>query len=264
MKIDLTGRKAVVTGSTSGIGLAIAKGLAGAGANVIVNGRRQDVTDNVVAQLSVAYPDVVIEGIVADLARGEEVDRFTQAVPQADILINNLGIWGEADFFELPDEEWLRFFETNVMSGIRLARHYMPQMLDRDWGRLVFISSESGVTTRGERLHYSVTKTANLAVARGLAERARGTAVTSNSIVVGTTLTEQIAEMIEQLAKAENISFEEAQLMIIRQHRPTHLLPLLATTEEVANMVVYIASPQASATTGAALRVDGGGITTIL
>jgi len=264
VKIDLSGQKAIVTGSTSGIGLAIAKGLAGAGADVIVNGRRQDVTDGVVAELSALCHDVTIEGVVADLARKEDVDRFTQRVPQADILVNNLGIWAEADFFELPDEEWLRFFETNVMSGIRLARHYMPGMLARNSGRLVFISSESGVTTRSERLHYSVTKTAVLAVARGLAERARGTAVTSNSIVVGTTLTEQIAEMIEQLAKAENISFDDAQQMVIKQHCPTHLLPLLASTEEVANMVVYIASPQASATTGAALRVDGGGITTIL
>ena len=264
MKIDLSGQKAIVTGSTTGIGLAIAKGLAGAGADVIVNGRRQDVTDGVVAELSALCPDVTIEGVVADLSRKEGVDRFTRRVPQADILVNNLGIWAEADFFELPDEEWLRFFETNVMSGIRLARHYMPGMLARNSGRLVFISSESGVTTRSERLHYSVTKTAILAVARGLAEQARGTAVTSNSIVVGTTLTEQIAEMIGQLAKAENISFDDAQQMVIRQHRPTHLLPLLASTEEVANMVVYIASPQASATTGAALRVDGGGITNIL
>jgi NAD(P)-dependent dehydrogenase (short-subunit alcohol dehydrogenase family) len=264
VKIDLTGRKAVVTGSTSGIGLAIAKGLAGAGADVVVNGRRQGVTDGVVSQLSALYPEVTIEGIAADLARKEDVDRFTQLAPTADILVNNLGIWGEADFFDLLDEEWLRFFETNVMSGVRLARHYMPGMLERNSGRLVFISSESGVTTRGERLHYSVTKTAILAVARGLAERARGTAVTSNSIVVGTTLTEQIADMIEQLSKAGNISFDDAQRMVIKQHRPTQLLPLLATTEEVANMVVYIASPQASATTGAALRVDGGGITTIL
>jgi len=264
VKIDLTGRKAVVTGSTSGIGLAVAKGLARAGADVVVNGRRQDITDAVVAELASLYPDVTVEGIVADLSRKEEVDRFTQRAPQVDILVNNLGIWAEADFFDLPDEEWLRFFETNVMSGIRLARHYMPGMLERNSGRLVFISSESGVTTRSERLHYSVTKTAILAVARGLAERARGTAVTSNSIIVGTTLTEQITAMIEQLAEAENISFEEAQQMVIKQHRPTHLLPLLASSEEVANMVVYVASPQASATTGAALRVDGGGITTIL
>lgn len=264
MRIDLAGRKAIVTGSTSGIGLAIAKGLARAGADVVINGRRQDVTDGVVADLSAQFPDVAVQGIAADLALKEEVDRFTKLAPEADILINNLGIWAEADFFDLPDEEWLRFFETNVMSGIRLARHYMPGMLQRNSGRLVFISSESGVTTRFERLHYSVSKTAILAVARGLAERARGTAVTSNSIIVGTTLTEQIASMIEQLAQAENISFEDAQRQVIANHRPTHLLALLATTEEVANMVVYIASPQASATTGAALRVDGGGITTIL
>lgn len=264
MKIDLTGRRAIITGSTTGIGLAVAKGLAGAGADVVVNGRRQDVTEQVAQSLSALYPDVTITGIAADLAKKEEVDRFTALVPDADILINNLGIYAEGDILEIPDEEWIRFFETNVLSGIRLSRFYMPRMLERNWGRLVFVSSESGVTTRVERMHYSVSKTAILAVARGFAERARGTSVTSNSIIVGTTVTEQIGEMIQQMASAQGITFEEAQRQVIAEHRPTHLMPLLATTEEVANMVVYVASPQSSATTGAALRVDGGGITTIL
>lgn len=263
MKIDLTGRTAVISGSTSGIGLAIARGLANAGANVVVNGRRQDVTDSVVAELSARYPAVKVQGVAADLARREDIERFIQLAPEADILINNLGIYSEGDFFDIADEEWFRFFETNVMSGIRLSRHYMPGMLERNWGRVVFISSESGVTTRVERMHYSTTKTAVLALARGLAERARGTRVTSNSIIVGTTLTEQITEMVQQMAEAADITFEDAQRQVIAEHRPTQLTPLLETTEEVANMVVYVASEQASATTGAALRVDGGGITTI-
>lgn len=264
MQIDLTGRTAVITASTSGIGFAIAQGLARAGANIVINGRRPDVTDRAAQDLARQFPQVSVQAIAADLARREEVERFVALAPEADILINNLGIWEEADFFEIPDEEWLRFFETNVMSGIRLSRHYMPRMLEKDWGRLVFISSESGVTTRGERLHYSTTKTAVMAIARGLAQRARGTGVTSNSIIVGTTLTEKIAEMVEQVAASQDISMEEAQRQIIAAHLPTQLIPLLASTEEVANMVVYVSSPQASATTGAALRVDGGCISSIL
>jgi len=264
MKIDLTGRTAIITGSTGGIGLAIAKGLASAGADIVVNGRRQNVTDTVVAELSAQYPGVKVQGIAADLARKQYVERFVRLAPEADILVNNLGIYSEGDFFDIPDEEWFRFFETNVMSGVRLSRHYMPGMLARDWGRVVFLSSESGVTTRVERMHYSTTKTAVLAIARGLAERARGTRVTSNSIIVGTTLTEQITEMVQQMAEDAGITFEEAQRQVIAEHRPTQLTPLLATTEEVANMVIYVTSEQASATTGAALRVDGGGITTIL
>jgi len=264
MKIDLTGKLAIVTASTSGIGLAIAKGLADAGAEVIINGRRPEVADRVADELARRYPMAKIAAVAADLARREEIDRFVALVPAADILVNNLGIFDEGDFFDIPDEEWLRYFETNVMSGIRLSRHYMRGMLDRNWGRLVFISSESGVTTRVERMHYSMTKTAVLSIARGLAERARGTAVTSNSIIVGTTVTEQIGEMIEQEARAQGISFEEMEQQVIKAHRPTQLTPRLATTEEIANMVVYVSSHQASATTGAALRVDGGGITTIL
>ncbi|MDR7156502.1 NAD(P)-dependent dehydrogenase (short-subunit alcohol dehydrogenase family) [Sphingobium xenophagum] len=264
MKIDLTGQTALVSASTSGIGRAIAVGLAGAGADIVVNGRRPEVTEKVVTELSELFPEAKVTGIVGDLAKKEDIDRLTAEVPKVDILVNNLGIYDDGDFFTVPDDEWLRFFDTNVMSGIRLSRFYMPGMLERNYGRLIFISSESGVTTRAERLPYSVTKTAILAVARGLAETARGTAVTSNSIVVGTTLTEAVAGGVEQLAQAKGISFDEAQREVIAEHRPTHLLPHLLSMEEVANMVVYVASPQASATTGSALRVDGGGITTIL
>jgi NAD(P)-dependent dehydrogenase (short-subunit alcohol dehydrogenase family) len=264
MQIDLTGRRAIVTASTSGIGLAIAKGLLNAGADIVLNGRRREVTDRLVKQFSEQYPGQTVQGISADLGRKEEIERFVQLAPDADILVNNLGIYGRVKFFDIPDDEWLRYFETNVMSGVRLSRHYMPGMLERNWGRLLFISSESGVTTPAERIHYGTTKTAMLAVARGLAEVARNTGVTSNSIVVGITRTEHIEQSIEETARTQGVSIADVHRQIVNEHRPTQLLGRPATSEEVANMVVYAASPQASATTGAALRVEGGGITTIL
>ena len=168
------------------------------------------------------------------------------------------------NFFDIPDEDWLQYFEVNVMSGVRLARHYMPRMLERSWGRLIFISSESGVTTPGDRMHYATTKTAMLAISRGLAEVARNTGVTSNSIIVGITETEQLELTIANTAHAQGCSIADVHRQIVAEHRPTQLLGRLATSEEVANMVVYAASPQASATTGAALRVEGGGISSIL
>jgi NAD(P)-dependent dehydrogenase (short-subunit alcohol dehydrogenase family) len=264
MRVDLTGRKAIVTASTSGIGLSIVKGLLNAGADVVLNGRRREVTDCLVIQLAEQFPDQTVQGVSADLARKEEIERFVKEIPDADILVNNLGIYDKVKFFDISDEEWLRYFETNVMSGVRLSRHYMPGMMERNWGRLLFITSESGVTTPADRMHYGTTKTAMLAVARGLAEVARNTGVTSNSIVVGITQTEPIVQMIEESARTQGISIAEVHQQIVNEHRPTQLLGRPATSEEVANMVVYAASPQASATTGAALRVEGGGITTIL
>jgi NAD(P)-dependent dehydrogenase (short-subunit alcohol dehydrogenase family) len=264
MKIELNGRKAVVSASTSGIGLAIAKGLLNAGADVVVNGRRADVTSAVVEQLSRQFPDRKVQGVSADLARKEDVDRFVQEAEDADILVNNLGAYKRVNFFDISDEEWFGLFETNVMSGVRLARHYMPKMLERNWGRLLFIASESGVTTPADRIHYGVSKTAVLAVARGLAEVARNTGVTSNSIIVGITQTEHVEQSIQDTAREQNISISEVHRQIAATHRPSQLLGRLATAEEVANMVIYAASPQAAATTGAALRVEGGGIPTIL
>lgn len=264
MKIDLTGKTALVTASTSGIGLSIARGLLGAGAHVIVNGRRAEVTDAVVQTLSEQFPGASVQGLSADLGTAEGVDHVTTTVENIDILVNNLGIYEAANFFDITDAQWMRFFETNVMSGVRLARHYMPGMLARDWGRLIFITSESGVTTPATRIHYGTTKTAQLAVSRGLAEVARNTGVTSNAIVVGITLTEPVEQTIAESARTQGISVGEVHRQIATEHRPTQLLGRLATSEEVANMVVYAASPQASATTGAALRVEGGGITTIL
>jgi len=264
MKIDLTGRKAIVTASTSGIGLAIARGMVAAGAGVVINGRRPEVTDAAVTGLRQQFPGSNIQGVSADLGNKDGVDRLIDMAGEADILVNNLGIYERVEFFDISDDEWMRFFEVNVLSGIRLARHYMPGMLERDWGRLIFIASESGVTTPRDRIHYATTKTAVLAVARGLALVARGTAVTSNSVLVGMTATEHVERDLEAAAQKQGVSVREVERQLAALHRPTQLLERLATSEEVANMVVYVASPQASATTGAALRVEGGGIPTIL
>jgi len=264
MNIDLTGHRAIVTASTSGIGLAIAKGMLNAGAQVVVNGRREEITDAAVAELTRLFPGSEVLGVSADLGSKAGVDRFIELAGDADILVNNLGMYERVDFFDITDEQWFRMFEINVMSAVRLARHYMPGMLAKNWGRVISIASESGVTTPRDRMHYGMSKTALIAVARGLAEQARGTAVTSNSIVVGMTMTEIVEREIEANARKQGISSLEMQRQAAAQHRPTQLLERLAKPEEVANMVVYVASPQASATTGAALRVEGGGISSIL
>jgi len=264
MNIDLTGRRAIVTASTSGIGLAIAKGMLRAGAEVVLNGRRAEVTDVAVTELRRLFPDSQVAGVSADLATSEGVEMFTAQAGEADILVNNLGMYERVDFFDITDEQWFRMFETNVMSAVRLARQYMPGMLAKNWGRIICIASESGVTTPRDRMHYGMSKSALIAVARGLAERARGTQVTSNSIIVGMTMTEVVEKEIDAAAKEQGITSLEMQRQAAALHRPTQLLERLARPEEVANMVLYVASPQASATTGAALRVEGGGIPSLL
>jgi NAD(P)-dependent dehydrogenase (short-subunit alcohol dehydrogenase family) len=202
--------------------------------------------------------------VAGDLSTAEGVAGFIKRAGDADILVNNLGVYERKDFVDITDADWTRYFETNLFSGVRLARHYLPRMISRNWGRLLFITSESGVTPPPTRLHYATTKSAQMSLARGLAEMTAGTAVTSNSIIVGVTRTEQVNEMISSMAHNQGISEAEADRAIVAEHRPTQLLKRLATSEEVANMVVYIASPQASATNGAALRVEGGGLPTIV
>ncbi len=263
MRIDLTGRIAVVTGSTAGIGLAIAKGLAAAGASTVVNGRTRAAVDKACTALESAAPGVSVRGVAADLGTAEGCAALVEAEPSADILINNVGIFGPQDFFEIPDSEWTRFFEVNVMSGVRLSRAYLPGMLARDWGRVVFISSELGLNIPAEMLHYGVTKTADLALSRGLAKRVAGTGVTVNAVLPGPTLSEGVEAMLKAAADAAGQSIEEAAAAFVRAHRPSSIIQRAATVEEVANLVVYVASPQASATTGAALRVDGGVVDTI-
>jgi len=263
MNIDLKGKTALVTGSTSGIGHAIAKGLAVAGANVVVNGRTQGKVDTAVAAIAGAAPGSKVAGIAADVATAAGCQTLVETLPDVDILINNAGIFEPKGFFKIPDEDWSRFFETNVMSGVRLARAYMPGMLQRNWGRIVFISSESALNIPKEMIHYGMTKTAQLAVARGLAEMTKGTAVTVNSVLPGPTMSEGVETFVKDLARQNGQSLEEAASQFIKQFRPTSLLQRFAGVEEIANMVVYVASKEASATNGAALRAEGGIVHTI-
>ena len=263
MNIDLKGKTALVTGSTSGIGHAIAKGLAVAGANVVVNGRTQGKVDAAVAAIAKAAAGGKIAGVAADVSTAAGCQTLAETLPDVDILINNAGIYEPKGFFDIPDDDWSRFFEVNVMSGVRLARAYMPGMLTRNWGRIVFVSSESALNIPAEMIHYGTTKTAQLAVSRGLAEMTRGTAVTVNSVLPGPTMSEGVETFVKGLAKQNGQSVDEAATVFVKQFRPTSLLQRFATVEEIANMVVYISSKEASATNGAALRAEGGIVQTI-
>ena len=263
MKIDLTGKTALVTGSTSGIGHAIARGLASAGATVAVNGRTQAKVDAAVAAIAKLAPGARARGVAADVSTAAGCNALVAALPEVDILINNAGIFEPKGFFDIPDEDWNRFFEVNVMSGVRLSRAYLPGMLKRNWGRIVFISSESALNIPTEMIHYGVTKTSQLALSRGLAEMTRGTAVTVNSVLPGPTMSEGVETFVKDLAKQHGQSVEEAASQFVKQFRPTSLLQRFASVEEIANMVVYISSKEASATNGAALRAEGGIVQTI-
>jgi len=258
MRIDLSGKTAIVTGSTSGIGFAIARGLAQAGARVVVSGRTQRRVDEALGKLRAEFPDAEVLGVAADLGTAEGVETLVAAQPRADILVNNLGVFEPKPFLEIPDADWLRFFEVNVLSGVRTARAYLPQMLAANWGRIVFISSESGLNTPKEMVHYGMTKTAQLAVSRGVAEETAGTGVTVNAVLPGPTRSEGVSDFFGKMAADAGVPQPEMEARFIREHRRTSLLGRLAEVEEVANMVVYVCSPQASATNGAALRVDGG------
>jgi NAD(P)-dependent dehydrogenase (short-subunit alcohol dehydrogenase family) len=263
MKIDLTGKTALVTGSTSGIGHAIARGLASAGASVAVNGRTQAKVDAAVAAIAKLVPGARVRGVAADVSTAAGCNALVAALPEVDILINNAGIFEPKGFFDIPDEDWSRFFEVNVMSGVRLSRAYMPGMFKRNWGRIVFISSESALNIPKEMIHYGVTKTSQLALSRGLAEMTRGTAVTVNSVLPGPTMSEGVETFVKDLAKQHGQSVEEAASQFVKQFRPTSLLQRFASVEEIANMVVYVSSKESSATNGAALRAEGGIIQTI-
>lgn len=263
MKIDLSGKTALVTGSTAGIGHAIARGLAATGAEVVVNGRSQAKVDAAVAAIAKAVPGSKVRGIAADVSTAAGCGALVAALPETDILINNAGIFEPKDFFDIPDADWSRFFEVNVMSGVRLSRAYMQGMLKRNWGRIVFISSESGLNIPTEMIHYGMSKTAQLAISRGLAELTAGTAVTVNSVLPGPTMSEGVETFVADLARQNGQSVEQAAAQFVKQHRPSSLLQRFASVDEIANMVVYIRSREASATNGAALRVEGGIVQTI-
>jgi NAD(P)-dependent dehydrogenase (short-subunit alcohol dehydrogenase family) len=258
MDLDLNGRTAFVSGSTAGIGLAIATGLAGAGAAVIVNGRTQARVDQAIAAVRAEVPGANVQGLAADLGTAAGAGAVAAAHPEVDVLVNNLGIFEPKPFADIDDADWMRFFETNVVSGVRLSRAYLPHMRARNWGRIVFISSESGLHIPAEMIHYGVTKTAQIALARGLAETLAGTGITVNSVLPGPTRSEGVGTFVRQMAEQQNVSEAEMEKQFFRTARPTSLLRRFISPEEVANMVVYVCSPAASATTGSALRVDGG------
>lgn len=256
MDLQLAGKKAIVTGSTLGIGLAAAQTLANEGADVVINGRNPARVDAAVKQIKTASPKAKVSGVVADLSTAAGAQTLRAAVPETDILINNLGIFEPRPFAEISDSEWIRFFEVNVLSGVRLSREYFPGMLKRNWGRIVFISSESGLNTPSEMIHYGMTKTAQLAVARGMSELTKGTGVTVNSVLPGPTRSEGVEDFVGKLSAGK--SFEDFQKEFFTTVRPASLLGRFASVEEVAAMIAYVCSPLAAATNGASLRCDGG------
>lgn len=264
MDLQLKGKKAFISGSTAGIGFATAKRLLQEGATVIINGRSQQGVSKATDELKSLTGNNDVSGIAADFSKLADVDALLKQLPEVDILINNTGIFEPKPFAEIPDEDWFRFFEVNVMSGVRLSRHYFPKMLKKNWGRVIFISSESGVFIPEEMIHYGVTKTAQLAVSRGLAELTKGTNVTVNAVLPGPTRSQGVEVFLDDLAKSDNTTIEEVEKNFFETKRPTSLIKRFASVDEVANMIAYIASPLASATNGAALRVDGGLIRSII
>ena len=263
MDLELKGRRALVTGSTAGIGLATVEALAREGTHVILNGRTQARVDAAIARVRDAVPGAQVEGVAADVSGAAGCQRLITAHPEVDILVNNMGIFEAKPFEQISDEDWLRFFQSNVMSGVRLSRHYVPGMRARNWGRIVFVSSESGVQIPVEMIHYGVTKTAQLAVSRGLAETLVGTNVTVNSVLPGPTASEGVGGFVAQLAAASGRSAAEVEREFFTTARPSSILSRFAQPAEIASLITYICSARASATTGAALRADGGVIRAI-
>jgi NAD(P)-dependent dehydrogenase (short-subunit alcohol dehydrogenase family) len=263
MQIDLVGKTALITGSTEGIGYAIARQLARAGADVVINGRSEEKTANAAERLKGEVAGGTVAAVAADVATAEGCDALVAKVPHVDILINNAGIFQPLDFFEANDEVWDRHWQVNVMSAVRLSRAYLPGMQNVDWGRVIFIASESGFNIPVEMIHYGVSKTADIAVARGLAKRMAGTGVTVNSVLPGPTLSEGVEAMLAEERAKTGKPIEEVAADFVKKHRGSSIIQRAASVEEIANLVTYLASPLASATTGASMRVDGGLIDTL-
>ena len=258
MNINLEGKKALVTGSSQGIGLAIAKGLAAAGATVTITGRNPERVEKAAQTVNNLNLAGTLIPLAVDLCSDEGTAQLFEALPAVDILINNLGIFEPKSFFDIDDDEWIRYFEVNVLTGIKTARQYLPGMMKCGWGRVVFISSESALQIPPEMMHYGATKTMQLGISRGLAELTAGTGVTVNSVLPGPTFSEGVSDFVVKMGGDSQLSAQEQTDDFVREHRPTSLLQRAATTDEVANLVVYLSSPQASATVGAAVSVDGG------
>ena len=260
MDLQLKGKTALVTGSTAGIGLAIAERLAAEGVEVVVTGRSQGKLDAAVAQVSKSGKAI---GVLADPGTVEGAGALIAAVPAVDILVNNLGIYEAKPFTAITDADWFRLFEVNVMSGVRLSRHYFPKMLEANWGRVIFISSESGLLPPGEMIHYGTTKTAQLAIARGLAEQTRGTGVTVNTVLPGPTRSEGIIDFIRSVVDNKDASEAELEAEFFTKLRPLSLIRRLIEADEIGAMVAFLASPLAAVTNGAAIRAEGGIVPTI-
>lgn len=264
MDLQLSGKVALVSGSTAGIGLAIGSILAGEGATVIINGRSEKRVTEAIGKIRQKHARAKLEPLIGDLSTVEGVTQATGKFPHADILINNLGLYEPKPFEAISDEDWRAMIETNFMSGVRLSRYYLPKMMTKNWGRIIFISSESGINIPVEMIHYGVTKTMQLALARGLAETTAGTAVTVNSVLPGPTRSEGVEEFVGQIAKSRHVTPNVVEKEFFETVRPNSLLKRFATTDEVAALVAFVASPLSSATNGAALRVDGGVVRSIL
>ncbi len=263
MDLDLRGKTAVVSGSTAGIGFAIAAALAAEGAQVVINGRTEARVNSAMTQIAQRFAGAQLRGVAADLGALAGVESFLKQIPEADILVNNLGIFETKPFLEIPDSDWLRFFEVNVLSGVRLSRHYFPGMLKKKWGRIIFISSESAQHIPAEMIHYGMTKTAQVAIARGMAESVAGTGVTVNSILAGPTASEGAVRFVDGMAKQQRISTAEFERQFFSTVRPTSLLRRFQTPEEVAAVVAFVASAQAISINGSAVRAEGGVIRSI-
>src|SRR5258707_4088552 len=263
MDLQLNGKRALITGSTVGIGFAIAMALAEEGAEVILNGRSEEKVSEAKRRIAAKISKAKVGGVAADLSSADGVTRITEAYADIDILVNNVGIFEPRAFEQISDADWLKFFEVNVMSGVRLSRHYLPQMKDRNWGRIVFIASESAANIPAEMIHYGVTKTAQVALARGLAETTIGTGVTVNSVLPGPTRSEGVGTFLQQLAQERGITIEEMEKLFFEKARPSSLIKRFIQPEEVASLVAYVCSPLSSATNVAALRAEGGVVQSI-
>jgi len=264
MDLQLKDKIALVSGSTAGIGYAIAKSLAAEGAKVIVNGRTQERVDAAIKSIKADTGSDKVTGVIADFSKVEEIDALIKQIPEVDILINNVAIFEPKEFADINDADWLKFYEVNVLSGVRLSRAYFDKMLKKNWGRIIFISSESAMQIPTEMIHYGMTKSAQLAISRGLAELTKGTNVTVNAVLPGPTMSEGVGGFIENLAKGQNKTVEQVEEDFFKHMRPTSIIQRFLTPEEIANTVTYLSSPLAAATNGAAIRAEGGLLKTMV